>query len=273
MYFLFLILAILTGCSNSDSPNRKEHRNQKGEFIYRKHNEFLYQIPTLQSQVSESYPWEKKMVGNHIKITKDFFRCKGSTLNPVHVVQQNGEVVHFFDCGGAAKHSLPLCNGKEFVYPILIDLLNYIQGKTQKRVVITSGHRCPDHNTYVDPSTGNNFSKHMIGAEVSFYVQGLEDRPEVSVKLIQDYYKETPKYAGKKDYIEFQRYEKGDSNVAMLPWYNKEVFIKLFNKKEGRNFDNRHPYPYLSIQVRYDYDTQERVIYTWDKAQHNFLRH
>ena len=63
-----------------------------------------------------------------------------------------------------------------------------------------------------------------------------------------------------------------DTGILTAPWYNKEIFIKLYKKKEGRNFDNRHPYPYISIQVRFDTELNERVIYSWDKAYKNYLR-
>jgi hypothetical protein len=100
----------------------------------------------------------------------------------------------------------------------------------------------------------------------------MEDQPEAIVKIIQNFYKESPRYKGQKDFEDFKRYEKDDTNVSTQPWFNKEVFIKVFNKKEGRNFDNNHLYPYLSIQVRYDRDTNEKVIYTWIKANRNFYR-
>jgi hypothetical protein len=277
-YFKYLILGLfisLSSCSNSDDPQiaDNENRNQSGEYIYRVHNEHLFDIPSPEVNPQEPYPWEKGTVGNHPKITKEFFRCKGSNLNPVHIVQEKEELIRYFDCGGAEKHSLPLRDGKEFIHPILIDLVNYIQAKSKKRVVITSGHRCPEHNSYVDAGKNNLYSKHMIGAEVSFYVQGLEEQPEAVIRCIQEYYKATPKYQDKKDFLEFHRYDKKDVDVSTPPWCNKEIFVKLYKKKEGRNFDNRHPYPYISIQVRYDYDTAEKVIYTWDKANHNYLRH
>lgn len=264
-----------SGCSSSDQSSTGEpnNRQQKGEYVYRMHDEFLLQMPTAELHTREPYPWESGYIGSNRKITKEYFRCKGSSLNPAHMGEENGEPVRYGDCGGAEKHSLPLRDNKEFIYPILIDLLNYIQAKTQKRVVITSGHRCPEHNSYIDPSPGNRYSKHMIGAEVAFYVQGLESHPDSIIKLIQEYYKTTPKYEGKKEYLEFKRYEKNDSNVTTQPWYNKEIFIKLFTSKEGRNFDNRHPFPYISIQIRYDEDLKERVNYSWDKAYHNYLRH
>lgn len=267
----FIMTLLLSGCSSSDDAesDRARLQNALGEYIYRNHNEYLFKLEPPIKSTPALYPWETHS-SHHI--TKEYFRCKGSSLNPPHVVQQKGEVVRFFDCGGAEKHSLPLRNNKEFIYPILIDLLNYIQDKSGKKVVITSGHRCPEHNTYVDASTENQASKHMIGAEVSFYVKGLEDKPEKVINLIQTYYQEMPKYTGLKEFQEFKRYEKNNTNVSTLPWMNKEIFIKFFKKKEGRNFDNRHPYPYISIQLRYDMTTQEKVIYTWEKANRNFLR-
>lgn len=274
----FLLFAactlLLNACSSSPDPGSKESRkaNLKGEYIYRVHDEHLFAVEPPSRVTPEPYQWEQGSVGNNPKITKEFFRCKGSSLNPVHITQQNGESVRYYDCGGAEKHSLPLRDNKESIYPILIDLVNFIQEKTKKRVVITCGHRCPEHNTYSDPSPDNQHSKHMIGAEVSFYVQGIEYKPDMIIKYIQEYYKSNPKYKGQKDFEEFQRYDKGDLNISTPPWYNKEIFIKLFNKKEGRDFDNRHPYPYISIQVRYDVDREEKVIYTWEKATHNYLR-
>lgn len=271
----FIILFACISCSSSDDPQTlsSNERYQKGEYIYRKHDESLFSVEPQSKRTPEPYPWEAGRTGSLLKITKEFFRCKGTSLNPSRSGKENGETVQYFDCGGVDKHSLPLRDQKEFIYPILIDLLNYIQAKTEKRVVITSGHRCPDHNTYVDPSQGNRYSKHMVGAEVSFYVQGMEERPDIIVKHIQDYYKNTARYQDKKDFLNFQRYTKGDAGVATQPWYNKEIFIKLFHRKEARNFDNRHPYPYISIQVRYDWDTQEKVIYSWEKATHNYLRY
>lgn len=268
--FHFLIILALSSCSTSENEesDRARLQNAVGEYIYRQQHEYLFTTPPPQKASLPPYPWEKKL--SHT-ITKEYFRCRGSSLNPPHLIQQKGETIRLFDCGGCERHSLPLRNQKEFIYPILIDLLNYIQDKSEKKVVITSGHRCPEHNTYVDPSIENQASKHMLGAEVSFYIQGYEDHPEKIVEWIHQYYLEQPKYKNQKDFLEFKRYEK-ETNVSTPPWMNKEIFIKLFKKKEGRNFDNRHPYPYISIQVRYDVDAQEKVIYTWEKANRNLLR-
>ena len=264
-FFLFL----LSACSSSDQKQElARSQNTVGEYIYRKDNEYLFHPDSPTALARELYPWESH---SSRLITKDFFRCKGSVLNPAHYIQIKDENVRVTDCGGVDKHSLPLKDGKEFIYPILINLLNYIQDKSGQHVVITSGHRCPEHNTYVDPSKDNISSKHMIGAEVSFYLQGSEDKPEKVIELIQQYYLEKPEYDKQKEFQEFKRFN-GHSNVSTEPWMNKEIFIKLFNKKEGRNFDNRHPYPYISIQVRFDMQTQEKVTYSWEKANRNFLR-
>jgi len=273
IYFICILFGACTlSCQDQTEKDTIKTLSQKAEYIYRTHDEYLFIPPSPVPQAAPLYPWEIGLVGNHPKITKEFFRCKGSNLNPVHIVQGKTDVERFFDCSGSEKHSLPLRDGKEFIYPILIDLMNYIQSKTGKRVVITCGHRCPDHNIYSDASPSNQTSKHMIGAEVSFYVQGLEEKPESVVKHLQDYYTTNPKYKDQKDFIEFKRYEKEDTDVSTKPWYNKEIFIKLFQKKEGRNFDNRHPYPYISVQVRFDADTGKKVIYTWKDANQNFLR-
>jgi Peptidase M15 len=254
---------LLLSCS--DEASRRE-TGVKGEYIYRLHEEYLFRPGSPQLKTREPYPWEEGRVGQLPKISKEYFRCKGSSLNPTRLLGESSEPCQ--DCGGTEKHSLPLRDGKEFIYPILIGLLNEIQIKSGKRVVITSGHRCPEHNRYVDPSPSASYSKHMIGAAVTFYVQGCEERPESIVNLIQEYYQRHPK----KEYAEFKRYEKEDTDVTTPPWYNKEIFIKLYKKREGRDLDNRHPYPYISLQVRYDTTLDEKVTYSWEKAYRNYLR-
>ena len=268
MFFL-LLLCLLTGCEQKTTPQKPLSKAQ-GEYIYRLHDEYLFSAAPPQKLPLPAYPWEEGKTGNLPKITKEYFRCKGSSLNPHRpYTTEKGEVVKAIDCNGMARHSLPMRQEKEFIYPIFLELLNHLQAKTGKRVVITSGHRCAEHNTYVNPD--DPYSKHQIGAEVSFYLQGLEDRPDQVVKFLQAFYTENPKYNNQKDYLTFQRFEK-PTDVHTQPWYNKEIFIKLYTKKEGRNFDNRHPYPYLSIQVRYDRDLNERVVYDWRIANQCYQR-
>ncbi len=250
------------------SEQKKLRRqNVQKEKIYRHHGETRYLTFGLQPKERAKYPWEMTHSGKHLKISKEFFRCKGSSLNPPHTDAK--DPAHSFDCVGSQRHSLPMRENREFIYPILIDLLNYVQAKTECKVIVTCGHRCPAHNNYSDSSSYNRDSKHMIGAEVDFYVQGMEHRPEEIVRLIMDYYREDKD----KNYVEFRRFERDTMNISTPPWYNKEIFVKLYKKNEGRDFDNRHPYPYLSIQVRHDRERNESVTCDWQKAFNGYCRY
>lgn len=241
--------------------------NCKGEPIYRTQNETLYHPDPPQHTPRSSYPWESET--NLPKITKEFFRCKGNPLNPP-ITDENDLEHPLSDCPGCMRHGLPILRGKETVYPILIDLLNFVQKKTGKRVIITCGHRCPPHNSYADPSKENRASKHQIGAEVDFYVQGMEERPQEVAGILMQYFQEQPAYKKEKDAQEFRRQTKG--SLSTEGWYNKDILIQLFQKDEGRDLDNRHPHPYVSIQVRYDREGKETVTYNWVKAHQGYPR-
>ena len=271
-FILLLFLLNLSACGFFDNTNKKEEKFYAlKEPITRHERDNFFSVEEPIYQPKESYPWDTAFVGSYPRITIDFFRCKGNPLNPlVSIAQEGKESLKLVDCGGRTKHGLSLREGQEFVYPVLLDILNYIQGKTGKRVVITSGHRCPTHNLYADHRIANQSSKHMIGAEVDFYVQGMEEKPQEIVDLIFEYYKETE---SKSIYVNFKRYQKGETNVSIPPWYNKEVFVKLFQKDEGRDIDNRHSYPYISIQVRYDRAQDKRVAYTWKDAHQGYLKY
>ncbi len=261
------LISILVSCSGFERSEQEKvrRRNSKGEYIYRAENDVFSPIAPPQHMPRSSYPWETEA---HLpRITKEFFRCKGSPLNAPYTSLSDPEKPALLaDCDGMTRHGLPIIGGKENVYPILLELMNYLQKKTGKRVVITSGHRCPAHNSYTDPSKEAKASKHQIGAEVDFYIQGMEDQPLEIVTLLMQYYQEHPTYKTQKEWITFQRYDKPDAKVDTQPWLNKEIFIKLHQKNEGRNADNRHPYPYLSLQVRWDRNKAERVLFDWEKA-------
>lgn len=257
----FLLILLLCSCTKGE---KKEYRLEK---ISRQDGQ---RAPVaLCSNCEEplpTYPWDEQFVGKHPRITKEFFRCRGSRLNPPRTVERaEGKEVHV-DCEGGLCHSLPMRDHREEIYPILLDLLNYVQEKSGRRVVITCGHRCPKHNTYADASNFNATSKHQIGAEVDFYLEGLEQEPNRVVEWIQEYYRDQPSFGP------FQRYEKSDTNVSTPPWFNQEVFIKLFKADEGRDSDNVHPYPYICIQVRRDRDRNCRVTYSWDAAFNGYKR-
>lgn len=221
----------------------------------------------FQKTAPQCYPWDRGHEGTLPPITKEHFRCMGCELNEVRVIYKEGKLVdHYLDCGGFCSHSLPLRDGEEFVYPILIEILNAIQEKFNQPVVITSGHRCPDHHLYVDVEKKHTASKHMVAGEVDFYVQGYENEPEKVVEEIIAYYDKYPEMGT------FNRYQ-GRTDVATLPWQNKEIFIKIYKPDEGRNHDNRHPYSYISIQVKFDRDLKETVQVHWTKVKSNYLRY
>lgn len=273
MYIRLIFLTLLAGCSGLEQSEQEKIRrkNCKGEYIYRSKNERYYTISDPVHTPRALYSWESPV---HLpRITKEFFRCKGNPLNPPIPVLPGEEVTNpYMDCDGCSRHGLPVIHGKEGVYPILLDLLNYIQKKTGKRVIITCGHRCPPHNTYADPSKENKTSKHQIGAEVDFYVQGMEERSLEIIGLLMQYYREMPDYQGQKEFLQFSRYQKNDTNTEIQPWMNQEIFIKLYQKSEGRDADNRHPHAYISIQVRYDRLRKQRVLYDWRSANLGYPR-
>lgn len=271
-FALFLItLSCLIGALVSKRLTKVCHRAPLASAPITRTSDSPSLLPTaIETEPLPAYPWELGK-GNISPITKDYFRCKGSDLNPPLPILQDGKVIeNIFDCHGAETHSLPIRHEKEFIYPILIELVNEIQTATGKPVVITSGHRCPAHNRYVDTSPKNQGSKHQIGAEVSLYVSGLEQHPDVALNAIFAFYRSNPRYAADAAYTQFERYDK-ESDVSVKPWVNKELLIKLYQPSEGRDADNRHPFPYLSIQVRFDKETNMRVAYSPAEAQH-FLR-
>lgn len=265
--FVAVLCVLLASCgSGSETPAPQTRKLQKGEFVYRKKGESHFATPSPERQPLPTYPWEKPTTKEFAYITKEHFRCKGRQGNPPRFEKSGTETERLTDCLGIQKHGLPLREGKEFIYPILIDLMNYLQESLGKQVVITSGHRCPEHNSYIDYSKINQTSKHQIGAEVSFYVVGAEEDPLRIIEQLMAYYNKQGK-----DYTNFLRYEK-ETDVSTPPWYNKEIFIKLYKPHEGRNLDNSHPYPYISIQVRHDRDLNQKVTYSWDQATRNYHR-
>ena len=268
-----LLLSIVIGLMASKQCTLRCHRAPMASSPILRTADTPSLIPTaVESEPLPSYPWENPGRGKISPITKDYFRCRGSDLSPPVPVVVDGKVIeNIFDCHGASSHSLPIRHEKEFIYPILIELMNEIQSATGKPVIITSGHRCPTHNRYVDPDAKTMASKHQIGAEVAFYVAGLENNPDVVLNTIFAFYRSTPRYASEgKEYMQFERYDK-ETDVSTKPWMNKEILVKLFLPHEGHNADNRHPFPYISIQVRFDRETNMRVAYSPADAQ-NFLR-
>jgi len=259
--YLFLFLTFCFGCTPSKKEDHKQffsklHKTK--QTILTKQQDIKPIKISLRQNKRPDYPFKEFFY----EITKNHFECKGSYLNPP-IKLESGEIL--FDCSGKKGHSLPFrkTSGddlEEWVAPILISLLNHIQNKTEKKVIITSGHRCPQHHRYVTKNQ-DLYNKHQIGAKVAFYVKGLEYDPNHILEIIFDFFKNDT----------FSRYTK-ETNVETKPWYNSEVYIKLYKSSEGRNVDNQHPYPYISIQVNKDRTTNQRISYDY-KTAYKSLKH
>jgi hypothetical protein len=265
---LSVIVLIISGCSSIERSEEQKlrRRNCTGEYIHRRHSESHWKIEPPSLVPRSPYPWEIQVA----PITKEFFRCKGSSTNlPLTGI---GDSAPRTDCEGSLRHGLPILRGQQNVYPVLIELLNHVQQVTGKRVIITSGHRCPVHNMYVDPSKENRLSKHQIGAAVDFYVQGMERQPMEIIRILIEYYQKNLRWADQKEMVEFQCSEKSNVCDVGKSWFNKEIFIQHYSASEGRNGDNRHLFPYISIQVRYDRNSGERVVYDWKRANLGYPR-
>lgn len=183
---------------------RIRKRNLKVELINRRQDEQNYTIEEPKPVQRDLYPWEEPPIGTLAKITKEDFRNKG----------------------------------KEYVYPVLIQILNYVQKTTGRKVVITCGYS----------STSN--SKHRVGAEVDFYVQGMEKKPQEVAKIVMGFYQQEKTY--KKDKA-FTQFTKVNTKNAFQSWSNKELILHLHDA------NNQHPYPYLTLELCWDKETQEKI--------------
>ncbi|MEX0962117.1 MAG: hypothetical protein WDZ28_04595 [Simkaniaceae bacterium] len=262
-YFIIFGLFLIS-CQGWErtEKDRIKKVNEVSSRVYRYHFERYAEETPLLHRIRERYPFEEKMIGLIPKITKEHFRCRGSSHNPIQIKKnQQGNAYSLVDCGGIEQHSLPVEENSEKIYPILIDLLNNVQKETNRRVIVTCGHRCPIHNAYSDQRGKNLKSKHLIGAEVDFYVQGYEESPREIIDILLEYDKD-------QEYGLF--YYALIDGVAT--WQNKEVRFSLFQKNQGRDFDNRHPYSYITIELLYDRSENKRVYYTWHRSFNGYLR-
>lgn len=220
------------------------------EPITRGEEEIAYPPALLVPAELPFYPWEIKGSPHLRPIQKEDLQCKGRKTRPAKLLP-NGE--SHSDCDGSLDHGLPVK-----IQPILLTLLNWVQEKTGQEVVITSGHRCPRHQTYLNAAPKAQSTKHQVGAEVNFYVRGWEEKPEEIIGLLFQYYNAPSK-----------RWDK-ETDVRTTPWYNDEIFVKLYQKDEGRDEDNAHSFPFIDLQIRSDKETGEKIQYTWKGSQEYF---
>ena len=243
---LICLLFVFSSCSDLERSEGEKIKkcNEKREKIYRQKNESYFSQVDFPDFKREKYPWQNLEKSELPKITKEFFSCKGSEIHPP--IRKEGKNEAIVDCLGFEKHTLPMIDGKEVVNLALVAILNYIQEKCLKQVVITSGHRCLAHELYCSGGVLDAASKHLTAEEVDFYVEGLEENPLEVVSYIMDYYQKF----NQTDLNRFIKCKKNNRNLTHPGWYNKEIIIRINEKDEGRDFDNRHPYPYISIELR-----------------------
>jgi len=258
----WLLISSICFCSCSQQVSRSENvrmrkRNVVKENIFRWSKDCMFESVETHVAPLPEYPWrESRHFKHYVPITREFFRCKGNRSNLPRRIPGGREF--FVDCLGLEQHGLPYAGGEEFIFPILITLLNYIQETLHSRVVITTGHRCPLHNKYADTSLLNMMSKHQIGAEVDFYVIGFETNYQQVVQRIINFYQ--------KDREKEYRYFSCSLNYFNA-WHNKEIMIRVHAREEERDMDNLHPYPYLTLEVLFDRQKETPVMYAENKAQ------
>lgn len=134
--------------------------------------------------LTHQVPWIRYIDGKHgtyHTLTRDHFRCKGrGDRAPIALNDGN----YLFDCWGR-EHGLPWIEGREFVEPLLILLLNGVQNELQSPVTIFSGHRCPAHHRYLTQGEGSATDRHLIGAAADFELNGYTQEPQTVVAAIQ----------------------------------------------------------------------------------------
>jgi hypothetical protein len=251
---LLLNLLLLISCSTADERSQKQRmkNNLSCEKIYRLSSEKNYHIDSLELATRQLYPWENET--KYPKITINTLRCRGSKdATPI----KSGDKI-FEDCGGLHDHGLPYQDGEEFIYPALITLLNRVQNSFDKKVVVTSGHRCPKHHNYLVKGQ-SKISRYMMGCKADFTVEGLENRPEEIIVKIMDLYPNE----------KFQKINQADGSTL----YTSKQFHLMINKEGEHSILGEKHHPVVSVDVRYDQDKQEAIILDWDKSFHGFIRH
>lgn len=253
----FTLPLLLLSCSTADQrvELQRMNNNKSSEKIYRLSHEKVYEERDMELNSRERYPWENET--DFPIITMNTLRCRGDISHKKRIKDKN----EYEDCGGMYHHGLPYVDGQEFVYPVLISLLNKVQNAFNKKVVVTSGHRCPKHNSYLTLGS-SKISKYMIGAKVDFYVEGLEESYEQVIDRIVHLYE------GEKE--EYSRFKKITGEKNITSWRNKEIVITASYDGEHKILLNKN-HPVISIEVRYDRDRNERVILDWKKAYQGFI--
>ena len=259
---LILILAFsLYGCSGLEQSEQEKIKKTQAlsEPILRYRDEKFHAICFPEQKIRERYSWENTTAHKFPKITKEAFRCKGSGSPKPKISREN---LAMFDCQGADKHSLPIYEDKEFIYPALLEILNELQDQLKRKVVVTAGHRCYKHQTFLLGTTTGAVTKYVLGAQVDFLIDGIEASSGKIIDCLQEYYKRV--FPDQKEY----QLEKSVIGV----WHNKEISMRVYAKHEGRNEDNTHDLPYLSIELKHDRVLDKKIQVNYQQALSGYYR-
>lgn len=266
LFLLALLSALVAGCEQSSpAPQRGVF---VGEYIARHASDNLLDLKSPERLQISAYPWDATTRTPLPPITKHYFQCRGCLQHPPKMIQRGGESIHLYDCRGGEQHSLPLRDGQEWIAPLLLVMLNFCQERFERPVHITCGHCCLDHRTYLYPHASSEGVGHVLGAEVDFYVEGWESRPERVVQALLEFYR-TRWNHDQHEKGEFSYDEKDGSRF----WKNREVVLSIHAAHLGRDEDNNHSYPYLTIRVRYDKESKDTLKYSWDRALKSYYRY
>lgn len=245
----FPVLAIcLVGCSGLEQSEQEQIRkvNAKVDPITRFSDEHFYQISFPEKKTEKRAGLKES--SSIKKIDKEHFRCKGSLSNKP-VVSLEGKTLN--DCEGAYKHSLPIRREKEFIYPALIEVLNFIQNRLSKKVVVLSGHRCIDHLRYVKQDYTPLSFKSLVGAEVRFYVEGAENQLDSIVSAIFSYYDLF--FPKDKQMVSFT------SSPENKVYENKELIVRLIEPNHPEIEEHALSFPYCQIELKFDRELNKKI--------------
>ena len=253
----FILLFLQVSCSTADEREKSQRmsNNKAVEKIYRLSHEKVYVEEDRVLATRELYPWENET--EFAKITMNTLRCRGDNTH----VPRHKKDKEYVDCNGMHDHGLPYVDGEEFVYPVLVSLLNKIQNSFNKRLIVTSGHRCPRHNNYLTLGA-SKISKYMIGAKVDFYVEGMEEGVDDVIERIM--------YLYENDSDEYRRFTKTTGQGHFPAWRNKEISISASSEGE-HSVTLKKNHPVITVEVRWDRERNQRVNLDWKKAYQGFI--
>lgn len=190
-------------------------------------------------------------------LTPEHFRCKGSHHNPITKHTIDGKQTYFQDCDGSHTHSLPIIDGKQTVYPHLIELLNHVQDVTGRQIRVLTGHRCYIHQSYLSSEMKDLTSAYQLGAAADVCFQSSSTGLKEIIHAIMDWYEQTNLPGSTFN-------ANSDSNR----WSNRYVQLSYH---ETTDIDTKYKGPHISITLKVDPSTGKKITYSYRKVRNNLI--